>query len=176
MPQYFKGDDFERKLSGAADEVLTRLKEDMRAWFDGAYASSGLGEVLYDNNLVPLARAVTRDIFIKNYGAILEKWEYAGTFESYLYVFMQIFGPQTTIVFDRLAPGALEINITTSQTQLYRWLATVDQSDYVADHNGNRINLRQVKGIGNFYEVQSVLDSLSPAGIFLRVNFTLLGE
>lgn len=176
MGQYFKGDDFEVKLSGAASEVLTRLMDEMRAWFDGAYASAGLGAILYDNNLVPLTRAVARDIFIKNYGSILEKWEYIGSFESYLYVFTQIFGPDTVITFNRLAAGALEINITTSQTQLFNWVANVEEQNYVVDHEGNRINLRQVAGIGDFYEVQNVLDSLNPAGIFVRVNFTLTGD
>ena len=176
MAQYFKGDNLEMNMAGAAYEVLGRLREEMRAWFDGAYSSAGLGEILYDNHLVPLTRAVARDIFIKNYGSILKKWEYVGSFESYLYVFTQIFGPDTAISFNKLAPGALEINITTKQTQLFGWLASLNSDDYVSDHEGNHLNLRQVVGIGDFYEVQSVLDSLNPAGIFLRVNFTLIGE
>lgn len=183
MAQYFKGDELELKIEGAAKPVFDRLFTELKAWFDGAYSSAGLGEVLYDNNLVPLTRAVARDIFIKNYGQILEKWEYVGSFESYIYVFTQIFGPGTVITFNRLAPGALEINITAQQTQLFAWLANLqasqsgqEEASYITDNGGRRIALRTVVGIGDFYEVQSVLDSLNPAGIFLRVNFTLQGD
>lgn len=183
MVQHFKGDELELKIEGAAKPVFDQLFAELKAWFDGAYASAGLGAVLYDNNLVPLTRAVARDIFIKNYGQILEKWQYVGSFESYIYVFTQIFGPSTQISFTRISPGALEINITAKQTELFAWLANKDDSQsgqeeaaYITDNDGNRIALRTVVGIGNFYEVQSVLDSLNPAGIFLRVNFTLQGD
>ncbi len=180
MAQYFKGDELELKIEGAAQVVLDRLVAEVTAWFDNAYTTAGLGEVLYDNNLVPLTRAVARDIFIKNYGQILEKWEYVGSFASYLYVFTQIFGPSTQIRFNRLAPGALEINITAKQTELFNWLANKaasqsgpEEAAYITDHEGNRISLRAVTGIGDFYEVHGVLDSLNPAGIYLQVNFRL---
>lgn len=183
MAQYFKGDDLELRIEGAAQPVFQTLLRALKDWFEQAYTSTGLRAVLYDNNLVPLTRAVARDIFIKNYGPIFEKWEYVGSFESYIYVFTQIFGPDTQIVFNRLSPGALEINITARQTALFDWLtnrAAVEnegeEPDYLADHRPKRLALRTVTGIGNFYEVQSVLDSLNPAGIFLRVNFTLQGD
>lgn len=170
--QYFKGDELELKIEGAARTVTDRLVETVAAWFTDAYNSAGLGEILYDNKLVPLTNALARDIFVKNYGAILEKWEYVGSFESYLYVFTQIFGPTTRITFERLAPGALQINITTEQTGLLKWVNRLGGS-YMSDHNGNNINLLAVYGIGTFYEVHGVLDSLNPAGIYLLVNFKL---
>lgn len=172
MPQNFKGDKLELQLSGSAGEVFTKLQTDMTAWFKNANDDTGLGGIIYDNNLVPLTRSVARDIFIKNFGEILRRWEYVGSFESYLFVFMQIFGPNTVINFKRLAPGALQINITTNQIALFKWLDKIGGS-YVSTHLGQNINLRTVTGIGDFYEVQSVLDSLNPAGIYLRVNFTL---
>lgn len=170
--QNFKGDELEIKISGAAEVVFNQLLSEMKAWFDGAYSSTGLGEILYDNKLVPLTQAVARDIFIKNYGAILEKWEYVGSFESYIYVFQQIFGPTTAITFERLSPGALKINISTQQTGFFKWLNKLG-GNYISDHNGNNINLLSVVGIGDFYEVHGVLDSLNPAGIYLLINFTL---
>lgn len=174
MSQNFKGDDLELKISGSAQEVFNTLLNELSKWFDHAYESAGLGAILYDNNLVPLARTMARDVFIKNFGQILEKWEYIGSFESYLFVFMQIFGPSTIINFEKLAPAALKINITTNQTDLFKWLAKLGSADYVSDHSGNNINFRAVTGIGNFYEVQSVLDSLNPAGIYLLVDFKLI--
>lgn len=173
MPQCFKGDDLEIKVSGAANEVFRTLFADMTAWFNGAYTSAGLGAILYDDNRVPLSRNIARDIFIKNYGEILRRWEYVGSFESYLFVFTQIFGPSTVITFERLAPGALKINITTNQMDLFKWLDKLG-GNYISTHAGQNINLRTLSGIGNFYEVQSVLDSLNPAGFYLSVDFKLV--
>lgn len=170
--QYFKGDDIEIKLSGSAQAVFQNLQTELTAWFNDAYNSAGLGAILYDNNLVPLSQTIARDVFIKNYGEILRRWEYVGSFESYLYVFMQIFGPQTQITFEKLAPGALKIYIVTDQTGFINWLT--QQGQEIRTQSGQPLMFKQVLGIENFYEVQGVLDSLNPAGIYLEVDFRLI--
>ena len=170
--QYFKGDDVEIKLSGSAQAVFENLQTELTAWFNDAYNSAGLGAILYDNNLVPLSQTIARDVFIKNYGEILRRWEYVGSFESYLYVFMQIFGPQTQITFEKLAPGALKIYIVTDQTGFINWLSQKAQE--IRTQSGQPLMFKQVLGIENFYEVQGVLDSLNPAGIHLEVDFRLI--
>lgn len=170
--QYFKGDDVEIKLSGSAQAVFQNLQTELTAWFNDAYNSAGLGAILYDRNLVPLSQTIARDVFIKNYGEILRRWEYVGSFESYLYVFMQIFGPKTQITFERLRPGALKIYIVTDQTGFINWLT--QQGQEIRTQSGQPLMFKQVLGIENFYEVQGVLDSLNPAGIYLEVDFRLI--
>lgn len=170
--QYFKGDDIEIKLSGSAQAVFENLQAELTAWFNDAYDGAGLGAILYDNNLVPLSQTIARDVFIKNYGEILRRWEYVGSFESYLYVFMQIFGPQTQITFEKLAPGALKIYIVTDQTGFINWLT--QQGQEIRTQSGQPLMFKQVLGIENFYEVQGVLDSLNPAGIYLEVDLRLI--
>lgn len=170
--QYFKGDDVEIKLSGSAQAVFQNLQTELTAWFNDAYDGAGLGAILYDNNLVPLSQTIARDVFIKNYGEILRRWEYVGSFESYLYVFMQIFGPKTQINFERLRPGALKIYIVTDQTGFINWLSQKAQE--IRTQSGQPLMFKQVLGIENFYEVQGVLDSLNPAGIYLEVDFRLI--
>lgn len=170
--QYFKGDDVEIKLSGSAQAVFENLQTELTAWFNDAYDGAGLGAILYDNNLVPLSQTIARDVFIKNYGEILRRWEYVGSFESYLYVFMQIFGPNTQITFEKLAPGALKIYIVTDQTGFINWLT--QQGQEIRTQSGQPLMFKQVLGIENFYEVQGVLDSLNPAGIYLEVDFRLI--
>lgn len=170
--QYFKGDDVEIKLSGSAQAVFENLQAELTAWFNDAYDGAGLGAILYDNNLVPLSQTIARDVFIKNYGEILRRWEYVGSFESYLYVFMQIFGPQTQITFEKLAPGALKIYIVTDQTGFINWLT--QQGQEIRTQSGQPLMFKQVLGIENFYEVQGVLDSLNPAGIHLEIDFRLI--
>ena len=170
--QYFKGDDVEIKISGSAQTVFENLQAELTAWFNDAYNSAGLGAIIYDGNLVPLCQTMARDVFIKNYGEILRRWEYVGSFESYLYVFMQIFGSQTQITFEKLDPGALKIYIVTNQTGFINWLTKKAQE--IHTQSGQPLMFKQVLGIENFYEVQGVLDSLNPAGIYLEVDFRLI--
>lgn len=170
--QYFKGDDVEIKLSGSAQAVFQNLQTELTAWFNDAYNSAGLGAILYDRNLVPLSQTIARDVFIKNYGEILRRWEYVGSFEAYLFVFMQIFGPKTQINFERLRPGALKIYIVTDQTGFINWLSQKTQE--IRTQSGQPLMFKQILGIENFYEVQGVLDSLNPAGIHLEVDFRLI--
>lgn len=170
--QYFKGDDVEIKISGSAQVVFQDLQTELTAWFNDAYNSAGLGAILYDRNLVPLSQTIARDVFIKNYGEILRRWEYVGSFESYLFVFMQIFGPKTQITFEKLAPGALKIYIVTDQTGFINWLSQKAQE--IRTQSGQPLMFKQILGIENFYEVQGVLDSLNPAGIHLEVDLRLI--
>lgn len=174
MPQFFKGDDLELKISGSVRQVFTVLLNDLTAWFNNAYDNAGLGAVIYDNNLVPLTKSVARDVFIQNYGEILRQWEYVGSFESYLKVFMYIFGPKTSITFERLKPGALKIYIQTDQSGFIQWISQLKNK--MVTQSGYRLVFAGVLGIKDFYEVQGVLDSLNPAGIFLDVDFQLIIE
>lgn len=175
MPQNFKGDAIELKISGAAQQVFAQLLADLTAWFDDAYNSAGLGKILYDNNLTFLTQSISRDIFIKNYGRVLRSWEYLGSFESYYVVLRQIFGPRTQIIFERLSPGALKIDITVQQLDFFKWLARVEKGKLVISRaNGQNIYLRAALGITHFYEVRGILNSLIPAGIFVEIDFRLV--
>ena len=69
--QYFKGDDLEIKVVGSAASVFNNLAQEIANWFEDAYNTQGLGQILYDNNLMPISRAVAKDIFVKNYNKII---------------------------------------------------------------------------------------------------------
>ncbi|WP_424244959.1 hypothetical protein Dip510_000067 [Elusimicrobium posterum] len=179
MTQPFKNDNLELKFSGSAEKVFTELKQTLADWFENAYTDQKFGGVLYDNNVTPLTGTIARDIFIKNFNQIFEKWRYVGSFESYLYVFKHIFGESSRINFEKISPAHLKINITTDNTTLFKWIATTKDSasnfleDEMTDELGNSIVFQQQLGINDFREVQAVLNSLNPAGIFLDVNFEI---
>ncbi len=175
MPQCFKGDDIELKISGSGSQVFAQLLADITAWFNDAYNSAGLGEILYDNNLTFLTQSISRDIFIKNYGEILRHWEYLGSFESYYIVLRQIFGPSTQVRFERISPGALKIDIAAKQLEFFKWLMRVGKGRLVISRtNSQNIYLRAAAGITHFYEVQGILNSLIPAGIYVEIDFRLV--
>lgn len=175
MTQHFKGDSLEVKLAGTFDAVINPLLQELTRWYNDAYESYDLGKIIFDEDKIPLTNAIPRDAFYKNYGTILERWQYVGSFESYLTVFKMIFGPDSVILFERPAPGCLNMSISTQRTSVFKWVTSryAKRAARIVDHAGAQLVLRQLLGINDFFEVQAVLNSLNPAGIYLTVNFEI---
>lgn len=175
MTQYFKADSLEVKLEGTLHEVAAPLLQTLARWYNDAYDSYDLGKIIFDEDKIPLTNAIPRDAFYKNYGTIIDHWQYVGSFESYLTVFKMIFGPESVILFERPAPGCLGMNITTKRTNVFKWITSryARHAARIVDHSGAQLVFRQLLGINDFFEVQAVLNSLNPAGIYLSVNFEI---
>ncbi|MGN1058374.1 MAG: hypothetical protein ACI4Q7_03370, partial [Candidatus Avelusimicrobium sp.] len=92
MPEYFKGDDAEKKIVAGANSLFQVLGGEMRLFLQNAYKGEGLGRVLYDAEMAPLVNVLPRDTFAGTMNALLENFQQAGTFESYISVFKTIFG------------------------------------------------------------------------------------
>lgn len=174
MTQAFKGDEIETKISGAAADVFRRLSEDLQAWLGGAYKGEGLGALLYDNRLTDIAGKISRQVFIDNYGAILEQWEYPGTLESYLYVLRSVFGPDVQVTFTPLAPGALGIEVRAYKNKTLRWLGRVEEIwRRMSTDVGVGICFVTPVTILGAAQVMAVLETLIPAGIYVELNLKL---
>ncbi|MGB2579397.1 hypothetical protein AAIR98_001316 [Elusimicrobium simillimum] len=181
MTQFFYKDNVELKFYGAAEDVFSKLKDELSLWFEKAYSDEQFGGVLYDNAVTPLTGVVARDIFVKHFNQIFEMWRYGGTFESYLYVFRHIFGEESQITFERAAPAHLKINIVSSKTGYFEWIVNkkvdnniVDSGAIVERKDSLPVFFQQQLGITDFREVQGILNSLNPSGIFLEVDFSLI--
>lgn len=171
--EFFKGDDIELKFYGSCEDVFKRMGESLQNLYEQAYNTYKLGEIIYDNKLAYIVEVIPRDIFIRNFNQIFDMWSLGGNYESYIYIFKQIFGPDTDISFERLRPGALKINIETDRNSVFAWIDNFAKRRRIKTREGKQILLRQGLGINDFYQVEGVLNSLKPAGIFLQVNLII---
>jgi hypothetical protein len=104
VAQYFKGDDLEKKFYRVPLSIINLRSNQKDAFFNEAFECFKLGELLYDSLRAPLARAIDRDIFRESFFTIFEAFVVAGSFESYLTVFRQIFGDDVDVQFTVPAP------------------------------------------------------------------------
>lgn len=177
-PQYFKGDDLEKKIDAAFTPIGDQISTARSEFTAGAFTAFPLGELLYDNNLSPLARAIPRDIFREAFASIFESFLEAGTFESYLSVFRQIFGDDVEVTFTVPAPGKLEIDIVAAGVQLYDLLVKTIVGDSIVfdeliDDEGDNIAVQAVKGFESQYELEQMLFEMVPAGIYTQISLTV---
>ncbi len=175
--QYFKGDDLEIQMDACAKEICDQIDLQKDAFFEGAYECAALGDLIYQNNLSPLANAIDQTIYRESFPDIFEAFVAGGSFESYLTVFRKIFGDNVDVEFTVPAAGKLQIEIAAAGNELSNFVARriVDEAyiyDQVVDHDGNSLVFQTVKGFQTQYELEQMLFEMVPAGIFTEITFS----
>lgn len=180
MAQFFKGDATEQKYFDSGKTIIDQLSVQKTDFFDDAYACFILGELLYDNDRSPLANSISRDIFRESFSTIFDSFLLAGSFESYITVFQNIFGSDVEITFTVPAPGKLNIDIVATDITLYNIaVRTISGDSYVIDEiiddEDDFIVLQAIKGFESQYELEQMLYEMVPAGIFTEISLTVGG-
>lgn len=176
--QFFKGDSEELKYYESGRTILETLSGQKDEFFTECYGCFVLSELLYDNNYAPLANAIPRDIFRESFATLFESFLAAGSFEGYLAVFRNIFGPSVEVTFTVPAPGKLNIDIVASGLETYGMSVReiVDNAyEYftLVDDEGDRIVLQAVKGFESQYELEQMLFEMVPDGIYTEITLTV---
>jgi len=180
MAQMFKGDATEQKYLACGTTIIDQLSTQKTNFFDDAYACFVLGELLYDNDRSPLANSISRDIFRESFSTIFDSFLLAGSFESYITVFQNIFGADVEITFTVPAPGKLNIDIVATDITLYNIaVRSIAGDSYVIDEiiddEDDFIVLQAIKGFDSQYELEQMLYEMVPAGIFTEISLTVGG-
>lgn len=176
--QFFKGDSEELKYYESGRTILETLSSHKSEFFTEAYGCFVLGELLYDNNYAPLANAIPRAIFRESFETLFESFLAAGSFESYITVFKNIFGDSVEVTFTVPAPGKLNIDIVATGLETYGMTVREivdDLYEYftLVDDEGDRIVLQAVKGFESQYELEQMLFEMVPAGIYTEITLTV---
>lgn len=176
--QYFKGDAKELKFYESGKPIMDILSGAKDEFFDGAYSCFLLGELLYDTDRAPLANAIDREIFRELFATVFNAFIVAGTFESYVSVFKNIFGDDVVVEFTVPAAGKLEIEIQATgilfADRLSREIidGAYEYSDRITTDADTRV-ARIPKGFETEYEAQQMLFELVPAGIYTTISLTI---
>lgn len=176
--QFFKGDEKEMKIYNAGKGVFDQTDLQKNLFFDGAYETYALGDMLYDSGRTPLSNAIPKDVFRSAFKEVFDSFLAAGTFENYLTVFRKIFGDDVVVDFDVPAPGKLTIDIEAAGVELSKFIARYIEdneyiNDYVVDDVGDNIVFQTVKGFTNQYDLEQMLKEMVPDGIYTDINLDL---
>ena len=176
--EFFKGDETEQKFYNSGSKILNNISVELSEFFSEAYATQALGELVYDQRRFPLTNAIKRSIFISSFKQLFEAWAFSGTFESYIDVFTKIFGEDVVIDFTVPGPGELLVDITTTGLQDYEFVArSIEEDEYlfdnVVDDEDDFIVFSTLQGIESQSELEKVLFTMVPNGIFTQVSLTI---
>jgi hypothetical protein len=178
MPQFFKGDAQEKRFHNSVNPIVTALEGGKNDFYDQAYECFILGEVLYDTGRAPLANSIPREIFRESFSVIFESFLFAGSFESYLSTFRNVFGEDVEVTFTVPGPGQLNIDIVATGLALFDFMAKrIEDDSYVLDEviddEGDNIAFQAVKGFETQYELEQMLQEMVPAGIYADIDLTV---
>lgn len=178
MPQFYKGDATELKYYNSGKDIIEGINLQLDEFFEDAYNCFLLGDMIYDNEFSPLARAIPREIFRESFSTIFDSFLLAGSFESYLVVFRKIFGDDVVVEFTVPGPGRLQIDIEAQGLVLSDFVArTIEANNYVfdevVDDEGDNIVFQTIKGFESQYELERMLFEMVPDGIYTEITLTL---
>lgn len=176
--QYFKGDALELKMIACAQTIIDQISDQKTLFFDNAYESYPLGDVLFDTGRSPLSNAIPRTIFRESFNQIFTSFTVAGSFDSYIDVFTKIFGDTVEITFTIPNPGELNIDIVADGVLISDFIARTIVADAyvndnVVDDEDDQIVFQTVKGFESQYELEQMLKKMVPAGIYTEITLTL---
>lgn len=176
--QFYKSDETELKYYNAGSGLMDALSLSRTDFFLNAYLCFSLGDLIWDSNRSPLAKAIPRNIFREAFPIIFETFLEAGSLEGYITIFKNIFGEDTVVTFTIPAPGKLQIAIEAAGVVQSDMLAraVVGNSyafDEVIDNEDDNIAFQSIKGMESEYEVTQMLFELVPSGIFTEISLTI---
>jgi hypothetical protein len=176
--QYFKGDDNEVKMAASATTILDQIEMQLDAFENGAYQCFELGDLLVESNRAPLSQAMLQSIFREAFSTIFGSFIVAGTFESYLTVFRNIFGEDVDVTFTVPAAGKLQIDVVAPGLIESDFVSRYIESnsylyDTMVDDVDDTIIFQTVKGFESQYELEQMLFEMVPAGIYTEISLTV---
>lgn len=177
--QFFKDSDAEeKKFYNAASPALSEIDLGRNQFFNEAYECFRLGDVLHVTGRAPLVNAMRREIFRQSFMVIFEAFIRAGSYESYLTVFRNIFGEDVDVEFNSDLPGTLNIDIHADGFQLSRFITRyIVDNEYLFDNivtqEGDNIVFQTIAGFESQYELELMLFEMVPDGIYTVITLTL---
>lgn len=176
--QNFKGDALELKMIASGQGAMTAVGLTLDDFYEDAYQSQPLGDVIVEGNFSPLAQAIPQEIFRQTFDELFRSFQSAGTFEGYISVFKKVFGEDVIIEFTVPEPGHLQIEITSDNFEVSNFVARRIVADaYVYDNvltqDDEQIIFQTIKGFQSQYELEQMLFEMVPGGVYTEITLNV---
>lgn len=178
MQKFKENDALESKVLEILRPFLNILEGERIQFFNEAYTSYPLGDVLFDLDASPLAGSISKAVFRTSYFAIHDLFTRPGTFEFYLEVFKAIFGDDVEIEFEVPEPGKLHINVQAlTIIQDFLVARSIVSGAYVYDdlvtHEGDNIVAQVTQGPKTQSEMDAIMIEIKPQGIWVETSLVI---
>lgn len=169
--QDYKGDETELKYKNAGSPAYESISDALDEMMLGASTTDDFILMLYDDGRYPYSQRIKRDAFVNFIRGALNNFPFIGSFDTYIFILREIFGPDTDLIFTVPGPGELEISVNASSDIVSEFIGReVSGGGYVffnlSDDDGNDIVFKTLAGIETEAELNLLFAEIMPAGIF----------
>lgn len=166
--QKMRDDVFENKFINVWLSLWNQTLADLQNYYNFAYESSILGQIVFDNQLADIAKVISRDLFIKTYWQIFREQTKNGTIDAHLYILYAIFGGDATIVVENPNPLHTIFHIATNSIELNQWTTT--DGDNMITTDGDYLKFRSVLQELSNAELAALLQATANYGEYLEFD------
>lgn len=164
-------DERDQKFNRVFDTLETSINADLDTFFDQAYLSYVLGDILWENKLDPVAPVLTQEVYRTSFNAIHSLFTRPATYEFFLDVFRAMWGADVDVVFTIIKPGQLKIEIfgsTPSYNEiLYREIVGPSYIyDEIITEDGDTLTAQESSGPQTVEELLMIMSELGANGIY----------
>lgn len=168
--QMMRNDTLERKFYAVWTAMFEQTMADLLSYYELAYQSSIMGEIIFDNQLAAIAKVISRDLFIKTYWQIFNEQRRNGTLDAHMYLLYAIFGGDATIYVQNPDPLHTIFHIATKQISLRQW--GTRNGDNMVTRGGDNIVFRTVLQNLTNAEIAALLQATANYGEFLEFQIS----
>lgn len=169
--QKMRDDVFENKFINVWLSLWNQTLADLQNYYNLAYESSLMGQIIFDNQLADIAKIISRDLFIKTYWQIFREQTKNGTIDAHLYILYAIFGGDATIVVENPNPLHTIFHIVTNTTSLSQWITS--QGDNMVTTSGDYIKFQEIFQTISNEELIALLQATGNYGEFLEFDIAM---
>lgn len=172
MVQFAVDDDDEKKFWRIFQRMAQQTMQDIEDYYRLAYSSPELGEVIYDNQLMPIYRVLEKKLFLQAYAGVLDGEITLGSIEGYLKILYAIFGRTAQIEISKENPCHIKIDIIAPLQVFNLWISK-DKKSIITRDNKAIVFSKILAQVTN-RDLLQILKATTKAGVF--VEFTLNRE
>lgn len=159
------------KFNKVFDTLEVGINNDLDAFFNQCYANYLLGDIIWENNLDPIAKVLKQEFYSTSFNAIHELFTRPGTYEFFLSTFRAMWGADVDVIFTIIQPGQLKIEIFGSTPAyneiLYR---EIENNTYLYDEiltgDGDSLTSQESSGPQTVEELLMIMTELGVNGIY----------
>jgi hypothetical protein len=174
--KFSENDTNEEKVKNVIAAFMDAVDEDLDSFWEFAFTTYGLGQVLRDTSADPVSKMLILSAFLRSFKTIHESYQKPGTYNFYLDIFRKIWGETVAVEFTNPAPGVLLINLDATDFQQEILLARdiVDGQyvfpELVTTDTGENIIVRVTITPWTEIEVLKLMRALAPAWLYYEVS------
>lgn len=173
MVQFVDRSEEELKFWRIFEALIEQTKIDIQEYYNKAYESKTLGNILYEQQMMPIYKTLEKSLFIKAFSKIIEGERQIGSIEAYLKILYAIFGTEAQITISKENPLHIKIDIVAPVQTRHFWKVR-KHNKIIITKDDKFIVFKQLLARVTNRELLQILKSTTKAGTY--IEFTLNQE